>query len=130
MVCRPTGQKTGALSTIGSQEKERLKAEAKRTGSDYVELPGKVVWTIKPDKYKCRAVACGNQTDLDTSMLWCILSWAAASSQNAVASLDITAAFLNAELLAGRTVILRPPSILYKTWLTATWVLLEEPSMA
>ena len=39
---------------------------------------------------------------------------AASSSQNAVASLDITAAFLNAELPAGRTVILRPPSILYK----------------
>ena len=98
-VSRTTGQKTGALSTIDSQEKERLKAEAKRTGSDYVELPGKVVWTIKPDKYKCRIVACGNQTqdtygrtsttDLDTSMLRYILSWAASSSQNAVAYLLI-----------------------------------------
>ena len=47
-------------------------------------------------------------------MLQQILSWAALSSQNAVASLDITAAFLNAELPARRTVILRPPSILYK----------------
>ena len=47
-------------------------------------------------------------------MLRYILSWAASSKEHAIASLDITAAFLNAELPAGRTVVLRPPAILYK----------------
>ena len=83
-----------------------------------------MVWTIKPDKFKCRIVACGNQTqniygrtsttDLDTAMLRFILSWGASSSDHEMASLDITAAFLNAELPPGRVVVLRPPSILYR----------------
>ena len=47
-------------------------------------------------------------------MLRYILSWSASSRDHALGSLDITAAFLNAELPAGRVVILRPPTILYK----------------
>ena len=69
-------------------------------------------------------MACGNQTqdicgrtsttDLETSILRYILSWSASSRDHALGSLDITAASLNAELPAGRVVILRPPTVLYK----------------
>ena len=89
-----------------------------------MELPSKGVFTIKPDKYKVRIVACGNKTadtygrvsttNLETAMLPYILSWAASLPDYALATLDVTAAFLNAPLPPGRIVALRPPSILYK----------------
>ena len=47
-------------------------------------------------------------------MLRFILSWSASSSDFATASLDVTAAFLNAPLPKGRIVVLRPPTVLYK----------------
>ena len=47
-------------------------------------------------------------------MLRFILSWSASSSDFATASLDVTAAFLNAPLPKGRIVALRPPTVLYK----------------
>ena len=116
--------KVGALEPINATERDKLKSRATIDGYQYIELPAKVVWTIKPDKFKCRIVACGNQTqdiygrtsttDLDTQMLRFILSWGASSSEHKMASLDITAAFLNAELPPGRVVVLRPPSILYR----------------
>ena len=116
--------KVGALEPINPTERDRLKSRATLDGYQYIELPAKVVWTIKPDKFKCRIVACGNQTqdiygrtsttDLDTQMLRFILSWGGSSSDHKMASLDITAAFLNAELPPGRVVVLRPPSILYR----------------
>ena len=116
--------KVGALEPINATERDKLKSRATIDGYQYIELPAKVVWTIKPDKFKCRIVACGNQTqdiygrtsttDLDTQMLRFILSWGASSSEHKIASLDITAAFLNAELPPGRVVVLRPPSILYR----------------
>ena len=66
-------------------------------------------------------MACGNKTadtygristtDLDTAMLRYILSWSASSPDYALATLDVTAAFLNAPLPPGRIVVLRPPSI-------------------
>ena len=121
---RSDEHKVGALEPINPSEKDKLKSRATIDGYQYIELPAKVVWTIKPDKFKCRIVACGNQTqdiygrtsttDLDTAMLRFILSWGASSSEHATASLDITAAFLNAELPPGRVVVLRPPSILYR----------------
>ena len=50
----------------------------------YIELPSKGVFTIKPDKYKVRIVACGNKThetygkiattDLDTAMMRYLVS--------------------------------------------------------
>ena len=52
-------------------------------------------------------------TDLDTCILRYILSWAASSRFNTIASLDITAAFLNADLPPGSIAVLRPPTILY-----------------
>ena len=68
--------------------------------------------------------ACGNKTaelygkasttDLDTAMMRYLLSWGASSSSNAVASLDVTPAFLSAPLPPGRVVVIRTPSILYK----------------
>ena len=77
--------KVGALEPINPTERDRLKSRATIDGYQYIELPAKVVWTIKPDKFKCRIVACGNQTqdtygrtsttDLDTQMLRFILSW-------------------------------------------------------
>ena len=47
-------------------------------------------------------------------MLRYILSWSASSPDFALATLDVTAAFLNAPLPPGRIVVLRPPTILYK----------------
>ena len=92
-------------------------------GQDLV-YSGITVFTIKPDKYKVRVVACGNKTseiygkisttDLDAAMLRFLLLWGASSSSHAIASLDVTAAFLNAALPEGMVVVLRPPTILYK----------------
>ena len=45
---RSDGQTTGALSTITPEERDQLKAEARSQGYQYIELPAKVVWTIKP----------------------------------------------------------------------------------
>ena len=102
---RSGDHKTGAVSTTAPEEKNDLKNNAKAKGYQYMELPAKVVWTIKPDKFKCRIVACGNQTqdtygrtstiDLDSAMLRFILSWAASSPDSSLASLNIAAAFLN-----------------------------------
>ena len=106
------------------REKEELKERTRREGGKYIERPSKGVFSIKPDKYKVRIVACGNKThevygkistsDLDAAMLRFLLSWSASSSNNCLASLDVTAAFLNAALPEGRVVVLRPPTILYK----------------
>ena len=52
-----------AITTISPQEKSVLRDLARVNGENYVELPSKVVFTIKPEKYKIRIVACGNQTD-------------------------------------------------------------------
>ena len=53
-------------------------------------------------------------------MLRFILSWAASSRFNTIASLDVTAALLNADLPPGRVVVLRPPTVLYKLGLIPT----------
>ena len=55
------------------------------------ELPAKTVFTINPATYNMTST-----TDLDTTMLRFLLSWGAASSDFAIASLDVPAAFLNA----------------------------------
>ena len=47
-------------------------------------------------------------------MLRFLLSWGASSPSHATASLDVTAAFLNAALPEGLVVVLRPSTILYK----------------
>ena len=93
---------TGTVTAISSAKKEELRREARATGQQFVELPSKGVFTIKPDKYKVRIVACGNKTadtygrvsttDLDTAMLRYILSWSASSPDFALATLDVTAA--------------------------------------
>ena len=57
-------------------------------------------------------------TDLDTAMMRYLVSWGAASSDFIFASLDVTAAFLNAPLPDGRVVVFKPSSILYKLQLT------------
>ena len=103
---------------------EAVKEEARKKGKKYIELPSKGVFTIKPDKYKVRVVACSNKTpeiygkvstcDLDAPMLRLLLSWSAPSSSSCTASLDVTAAYLNAALPEGGIVLLRPPTILYK----------------
>ena len=84
--------------------------------------PQKEFFTIKPDKYKVRI--CGNKThetfgrvsttDLGTAMVRYLVSWGASSPDFTLASLDVTAAFLNAPSPEGRVVILKPPNILYK----------------
>ena len=40
-----------------------LKDLAKLKGESSIELPAKVVFTIKPEKFEVRSVACGSQTD-------------------------------------------------------------------
>ena len=119
-----------AITALSPQERTALKEKAQHEGEDFIELPAKVVFTIKREKYKIRIVACGNQTkdtygkitttDLDTCMLRFILSWAASSRFNTIASLDVTAAFLNADLPPGRVAVLRPPTVLYKLGLIPT----------
>ena len=94
---------TGAIEALSPDEKEVVKAKARKEGKKYTE-PAKGVFTIKPDNGKVRIVACGKKTpdiygkistsDLDTAMLRFLLSWGASSSSNAIASLDIIAAFL------------------------------------
>ena len=115
---------TGTIEPISPERMEQIKVEARKKGLKYVELPAKGVFATKPDKFKVRIVACGNKTakaygkvsttDLDTAMMRYLLSWGAPSSSHAVASLDVTAAFLNAPLPPGRVVVMRPPTILYK----------------
>ena len=110
---------TGTVEPISPERKEQIKVEARKQGLKYVKLPAKGVFTIKPDKFKVRIVACGNKTaetygkvsttDLDIAMMRYLLSWDASSSSHAVASLDVTAAFLNAPSSPGRAVVTRPP---------------------
>ena len=115
---------TGTVECISPEVRDRIKAEARASGKKYAELPSKGVFTIKPDKYKVRIVACGNKThetfgkisttDLDTAMMRYLVSWGASSPDFTLASLDVTAAFLKPPLPEGRVVILKPPNILYK----------------
>ena len=115
---------TGTVECISPEVRDRIKAEARASGKKYAELPSKGVFTIKPDKFKVRIVACGNKThetfrkisttDLDTAMMRYLVSWGASSPDFTLASLDVTAAFLNAPLPEGRVVILKPPTILYR----------------
>ena len=101
-----TGTKT--TTNISPQQREELKRKARATGQKYIELPAKAVFTIKPDKFKVRVVACGKKTeetfgrtsttDLDTGMMWYIISRAASLPDCSIASLDVTAAFLNTPL--------------------------------
>ena len=115
---------TTTIEVVSPEQKEQIKAMARSEGKKYTELPSKGVFSIKPDKYKVRIVACGNMTseifgkistsDLDAAMLRFLLSWGASLPDFAIASLDVTAAFLNAALPKNRVVVLRPPTILYK----------------
>ena len=111
-----------AITTLSHQEKTALKEKAQLEGEDYIELPAKVVLAIKPDNTRSALWPVATRqiytygkittTDLDTCMLRCILSWAASSRLNTIASLDVTAAFLNADLPPGRVVVLRRPTVL------------------
>ena len=140
---------TGTTTNLSPEQKEELRKNAKATGQKYIELPAMAVFTQKPDKKKVRIVACGNKTDevfgkttttdLDCGMMRYIISWAASLPDFSLATLDVTAAFLNAPLPAGRIVVLRPPTILYKlkllpqghVWLVhkAIYGLREAPSL-
>ena len=59
---RSNDQKIGALEPINPPERDRLRSRATIDGYQYIEFFVKVVWIMKPDKFKCRIVACGNQT--------------------------------------------------------------------
>ena len=140
---------TSTITSLAPEQRDELRRTARATGQKYIELPAKAVFTIKPSKFKIRIVACGNKTDetfgrtsttdLDTGMLRYLVSWAASLPNFCLASLDVTAAFLNAPLPTGRIVVLRPPTILYKlnllppghVWLVhkAIYGLREAPSL-
>ena len=122
-VGQPLGNQHGRVR-LPSNKGEGSRQQSRLPGRSYIELPSKGVFTIKLDKYKVRIFACGNKThetygristtDLDTAMMRYLVSWGASSPDCTFASLDVTAAFLNAPLPEGRVVILKPPSILYK----------------
>ena len=140
---------TNTIPRLSPEQRDEIKRMARTKGQKYIELPAKAVFTIKPSKFKLRIVACGNKTDetfsptsttdLDTGMMRYLVSWAASLPNFCLASLDVTAAFLNAPLPTGRVVVLRPPTILYKlnllppghVWLVhkAIYVLREAPSL-
>ena len=111
---------TGTITRLYVEQRDEINREARSTGQKYIELPAKAVFTIKPSKFKIRIVACGNKTDetfgrtsttdLDPGMMRYILSWAASLPNFCLASLDVTAAFLNAPLPTGCIVVLRPPT--------------------
>ena len=52
---------TVTVEPISPERKEQIKVEARKKGLKYVELPAKGVFTVKPDKFKVRTVACGNK---------------------------------------------------------------------
>ena len=52
----------GTMECIPPLVKEKTKAEARASSKKYAELPSKSVFTVKPDKYKVKIVACGNKT--------------------------------------------------------------------
>ena len=92
------------LTKMNLTQRDKLKRRARSTGQKYIELPANAVFTIKPDKFKVRVVACGNKTDetfgrasatdLDTGMMRYLVSWNSwnASLPNfSLASLDVTA---------------------------------------
>ena len=71
---------TGTVECISPEVRDRLKAGARALGKIYAELPSKGVYTIKPDKYKIRIVACGNKThetfnDALLGLLGCFSPW-------------------------------------------------------
>ena len=70
-------------------------------------------------------------SDLVAAMLRFPLSWGASLPDFAIASVDVTAAFLNAALPRNRVVVLRPPAILYKLQLIPpghVWLVHEHSS--
>ena len=109
---------TSTITRLSPEQRDEIKRKARATGQKYMELPAKAVFTIKPSKFKIRIVAFGNKTDetfgrasttdLDTGMMRYLVSWAASLPSFCLASLDVTAAFLNAPLPTGRIVVLRP----------------------
>ena len=50
-----------AITALSPQERTALKEKAQLEGEDFSELPAKVVFPSKPEKYKIRIVVCGNQ---------------------------------------------------------------------
>ena len=119
-----------AITAISPQKQSVSKDQARVNGENYVELPAKVVSTIKHDESNIRIVACSNQTDdtvgkitttdFDSYMLRLLLSWEASTQKNVIATLDVTAAFLKADLPPIQIVVLRPPIILYNLGLVPT----------
>ena len=117
--------KVGALEPIDPPERDRLRSRATIDGYQYIELPAKVVWTIKPDNSNAGLWHAATKPRISTGELpqrtWTPQCFASRSfggrhhPTTKIAPLDITAAFLNAELPPGRVVVLRPPSSLY--WL-------------
>ena len=55
---------TNTVESISPDAKEKIKAAARASGKKYIELPTRGVFTLKPDKYKVRVVACGNSRAL------------------------------------------------------------------
>ena len=97
----------------------------------FVFLPMLAVFTVKPGEpgevFKCRLVSCGNKTDetygdistneMDVALMrFLLFFWGVRfrGAKNSFVSIDISTAFLNAELLEGRIVVVKPPACLYQ----------------
>ena len=106
-----------------------MEREARREEKPIQRIPSKLVFTVKVDgRYKTRLVGCDNfglealgittTAELDGVLLRYMLSWHAGRrgsknmSQETVAQLDISNAFINSELPDSRLVLITPPSIL------------------
>ena len=117
---------TRTKSDITLKQMEALKKDCLQKGLAFVFLPMLAVFTVKPgDVFKCRLVSCGNKTDetygdistneMDVALLRFLLSWGVSGGpKNSFVSIDISTAFLNAELPEGRVVVVKPPACLYQ----------------
>ena len=98
---------TGTVECISPEVKDRLKGRSQSLWQEVcrTSLPRESLLSSQTST-KFRIVACGNKThetfgkisttDLDTAMMRYLVSWGASSPDFTLASLDVTAAFLNA----------------------------------
>ena len=84
-------------------------------------LPMKAVWVRKPDRYKCRGVACGNFAQRNpTEQVWTAQAEVASILSGLrlgqlrgwdACTMDVKSAFMAAKLPSHVKVVLRPPQI-------------------
>ena len=135
MIGRPERKSTTWLNPLRSPLSRCKKSQFWKIWQESME---RIIWScrrrwcspLNPTSKRIRIVACCKQTDdtfgkitttdLDSWMLRFLLFWGASTRKNVIATLNVTAAFLNADLPPGRIVVPKPPTILYKLGLSPT----------